>query len=637
MLFFRKLSENLYESKIIAYLCSKEKSKNMKIIQRLWSPVLLLAALVATAYFLLTYESEYLWKLQELNLFLDTPLFLKQQMVTSGWLLTWLGTYFTEFFYHPWIGVLLLCLWWALLMLVTARAFRIPMKWGVLLLIPVAALLVSDVDLGYWIYYLKLRGHFFAGTIGTTLAVASVWLYRLLPSKYYLRPAYMVVSTAVLYPLIGFYGLLATLLMVVLTWRLEGMALSARVVATVVGLLSMAFWPLFYYNYVFCQTNLQNIWWTGLPLFVMDEEYPVYYAPYYILGLSLVLMAAFYRYQAPALLKRPVMWAGCQVVLVAAVVWCVQHYWYRDFNFHKELRMLQCVEQLDWQGVLNEAAYTEDEPTRAIVMMKNLALFRLGRQGDEMYHYKTGAKASTASIPVSMTQVFGRPVYYHYGLLNYCYRWCLEDGVEFGWRAEYLKYLTRCALVNGEYRVARKYIDQLKHTRYHREWTAHYEKFLDNDKAVQADAEFQPILRLMKCPDMLGSDNGLAEKFLMTQFVTVGSDDKLYQEQALIAALWMKDIQTFWPRFFQYAQSHTGEHMPIHFQEAAYLYGNLEHQVDISHMPFDQEVIKTYNDFMAFAQQCQGMSEEQMKTAFYPRFGHTFYYEYFLIRNQKLY
>ena len=251
----------------------------MKEKLRLLSPALLLAALVATAYFLLKYESEYLWKVQELNLFLDTPLFLKQQMVTSGWLLTWLGTYFTEFFYYPWVGVLILCLWWVLLMLVIGRTFRVSLKWCVVLLIPVAALLVSDVDLGYWVYYMKLRGHFFAATIGTTLAVAAVWLYRLMSSKFYLRPVYMVVSTAVLYPLIGFYGLLATLLMAILTWRLKGMTLGARIIATVVALLSIVFWPLFYYNYVFYQTSLGNIWWTGLPLFVIDQEFSAYYIP----------------------------------------------------------------------------------------------------------------------------------------------------------------------------------------------------------------------------------------------------------------------------------------------------------------------------------------------------------------------
>ena len=609
----------------------------MKEKLSLLSPALLLAALLATAYCLLSYESEYLWKVQELNLFLDTPLFLKQQMVSSGGLLTWLGCYFTDFFYQPWLGVTLFCVWLALMMLVIGRAFRVPMKWAVVLLIPAAAILLTDVDLGYWIYYLKLRGHFFVAVIGTTVAVASVWLFRLMPARFYLRAVYMVISTGVLYPLIGFYGLMATLLMGVLTWRLADMKTTERVVTTVVGLVSIAFWPLMYYNYVYPETSLTNIWWTALPLYIIDKEYAAYYLPYYILVGSLVLMAALYRWQGMRLLKRPVLWGAAQLIVAAGVVYGVSQFWYRDYNFHKELRMQRFVEECDWQGVLGEAAYVEDEPTRAIVMMKNLALFRLGRQGDEMYHYKTGAKASDTPIPLHMVQVVGRSIYYNYGMINYCYRWCLEDGVEFGWRVEYLKYLTRCALVNGEDRVARKYIELLKHTRYHAEWAEKYERFLGHSKELRAEKEFDQIFHLMQSDDILGSDNTLVEKFLMTQFTVTKSDDKLYREQALLAALWMKDIQTFWPRFFDYATSHPGEHMPIHYQEAAYLYGHLEKGVDISRMPFDEGVKKTYDDFMAYAQQCAGMSEERMRDLFYPRFGHTFYYEYFLIRNQKLY
>ena len=46
---------------------------------------------------------------------------------------------------------------------------------------------------------------------------------------------------------------------------------------------------------------------------------------------------------------------------------------------------------------------------------------------------------------------------------------------------------------------------------------------------------------------------------------------------------------------------------------------------------------KTVENFMKLAQSCAGMTEAQMRPVFYPRFGHTFYYDYFLIRNQKLY
>ena len=600
------------------------------------SPTLVAAALVAVAYCLLKNESDYLWKAQELNLFLDTPLYLKELAVKSGWLLSWLGSYFTEFFYRPWLGVAMLVGWWLLLIVAMGRTFRVPMKWAVVLLIPVAALLVTDVDLGYWLYYLKLRGHFFVATIGTTLAVAAVWLFRLLPSRWLLRPAFMIVSTALLYPLAGFYGLLATLLMGVLAWRLDDMRLKDRLVTTAVALLCIGIVPLAFYNYVFCETSMENIYRTALPQFELDKEYPAYYLPYAVLVLSLIVMAALYGSHCETAVKKPLVWLTCQVAVAALLVCGVNYGWYRDYNFHKELTMQHLMDQLDWEGVRQEAASLDDEPTRAIIMMKNLALFRLGRQGDTMYHYKTGAKACDAPFPVSMVEVVGIAIYFHYGQYNFGYRWCMEDGVEYGWRVHNLKYFTRCMLVSGESRIAKKYLALLKHTRYYREWAERYERLLD-PKALKASSEFAPILHLTKSADQLISDNTLVEKFLMYQFTSNASTDTLYHEQAVYSALWTKDIATFWQCFFHYAQSHIGKPMPIHFQEAAYLYGQLENNVDISKMPFDKSVVQTYHEFMQTAQQYRNLSEEQMGQLMYPRFGHTFYYEYYFIRNQKLY
>ena len=142
--------------------------------------------------------------------------FFWQQMVVPAGMLTWLGTFFTQFFYIPWLGTVMLCAWWALFVWVSARAFRIPWKWLTVLLIPVALLLISDVFLGYWLYYIKLRGYFFVATIGMTAAVSMVWLYRLITSKYSLRTVFIVLATVCAYPLLGVYGLLATVLMAVI-------------------------------------------------------------------------------------------------------------------------------------------------------------------------------------------------------------------------------------------------------------------------------------------------------------------------------------------------------------------------------------------------------------------------------------
>ena len=647
----------------------------MKDKLKLLSPALVVVALLVTASCLLIYDRDVLWKVQELNLFLDTPLYLKQQMVTSGWLLTWLGSFFTDFFYYPWLGVLLLTLWWAVLLLVIWRTFRIPVKWTTILLIPLAAIIIMNVDLGYWVYYLKLRGHFFVAAIGTTFAVAAVWLFRRLASYFIpftsyllLLTSYLFISTAVLYPLMGFYGLLATALMGVMLWRLKGLTVNRRIVGTVVAVVSIAFWPLFYYNYVFCQTGIQHIWWTALPLFVVDTELPNYYIPYYVLVVSLVFMALMYgrwgrektedgrgmmeegrgQKGGGKRKKGEGRWKKLQasgvvsclcihLVIVVAAGYSIHRFWFKDHNFHKEFRMQKCLEELDWEGVLAQETGDEEEPTRAIVMMRNLALFRLGRQGDEMYHYKDGSKLCDSPVPVRMMQVAGYSMYYHYGLANYCHRWCMEQGVEFGFRVEYLKYLMRCALVNDEAQEARKYASILKHTRFHKAWAEKYERFIGDHERLKTAAEFGPICRLMTSDDVLGTDNMMAEKFMMERFLRSSSADKLYKEQSLLAALWYKDIQLFWPRFFDYGRSHADQKMPVHYQEAAYLFGHLEHEVDISRMPFDEQVKRDYAAFMDLANHATSESEDVMRPIFYTRFGHTFYYNYFFVRDLYMY
>ncbi len=597
-------------------------------------------ALIAIAAALLAYDSDFLYRVQELNLFLYTPLFFQQQMVVAGGFLTWMGTYFTQYFYYPWMGVALLSLWWLLLMWLVKRAFRIPAYASVALLAPVVLLLITDVDLGYWIFYLKLRGHFFVATIGTAAAVALVWLYRLIPSRWQLRNVYILIATAVAYPLLGYYGLMAAGLMALMAWRLGGGlrgGLLGKVVATVVALVAIVFIPLICYRYVYCQTPEGGIYSTALPVFCFLGEYPIYYLPYGLLTAVLAVFALAYGAWADTLRRRYAVVGNVLVLLIlVAAAWTG---WYKDKNFRREVIMTREVENLNWDGVLQtyQTLGDDEQPTRMMWMLKNLALFRLGTAGDNMYHYKNGSAECNAPFQVRLTQTGAKIIYYHYGKLNFCYRWCLEDGVEFGWRVDYLKYMLKCAILNGEYKVAKKYIDILKNTKYYKDYAEHYEPYLNNRALVNRDPEMKPILHFLKGPDALTSDNTLVELYLLNTFANETSNDPVYQEACLQAALQSKQIPVFWTQFSNYARLHPGQRMPIHYQEAAYLYGHLENNVDISHMPFDDEVKQNYDDFMAAAQQLQGMTEEQMKPLLYPRFGGTFYYEYFLIRGLKSY
>ena len=422
----------------------------------LYNIIIWTVGLAIIAFALLYYEKDFLWKVQEMNLFQHTSLFFKQQMVVPGGMLTYLGTFLTQFLYYPWLGILLLSGCWLLLMWLTKRSFHIPGKWALAMFVPVILLLLTIVDMGYWVYILKLRGHFFVATLGTLFVTASVWVFRSLPAKYHLRALFLLLTAVIGYPLAGIYGLAATLLMGIVSWHIESKGWSA--VYSLLAVIAVVAVPLLCYRQVYYEINQANIYWAKLPLYYLQQDYQQYYIPFYLLALFYVILALTYRNERNEEVTKPLRWFLAQAVLLVALVFGTFKGWYKDENFHRELAMQHCIEQSDWGGVIAEAAKQQDEPTRAIVMMKNLALGRLGRQGNEMYYFKNGAKPSDGPFTLRLMQVIGPMIYYQYGMTNFSARYSNEMGVEYEWRAEYLKNLARCALLNGEWKVARKYI-----------------------------------------------------------------------------------------------------------------------------------------------------------------------------------
>ena len=591
-----------------------------------------IAALATVAVVLVAYEGNLLWKLQEMNLFLCSTEFFKQQMLVAGGLLTWMGTFFTQFLYHPLVGVLMLCAWWMLLMWLTKSAFCIPRRWAVVALIPVALILLTIVDMGYWVYVLKLRGHVFVATLGTTAAVALLWAYRSLPGKL-LRPLFIVVASLIGYPLLGIYGLAATLLMGILSWRMEP---KGRAVAyTAVAVLMTIAVPLICYRYVYYQTNLANIYWAELPLYFITEDYHQYYIPFYLLLLFYVVMAVIYRpwsqetQGAGGLLRR--YWA--QATLLVVTVAGVAFFWFKDENFHHELAMEHSIDRLDWESVLEEARTQSDEPTRAIVMMRNLALARQGRQGSEMFLYLNGSKRYNFPFSMRLMQVIGPLIYYHYAVLNYSIRLSTEMGVEYGWRKEYYKNLVRCALITGEHQVARKYIGILKQSLFTGEFTAWAENLLKHPDQIAHDEETGFVTHMRHQGNVIGSDQGYVERFLMNQLsLNPYTGDPIFQEQALLATFWTKNVASFWERFYAYIRLHPTDPMPRYYQEAAYLYGRQENRQNLDRLPFDQMVKDNYERFMKIAPRYEGTDFDEARDALYPLFGQTYYYEFFLMR-----
>ena len=628
-------------------------------------------SVVIIACLLLFLEPDFLWKMQEQNLFLSTGEFFKEQMVVPGGLLTWLGTFFTQFLYHPWLGVTLLVAWWALLVWLIGRTFRLNgacksaqtgnVWWNLLTVIPVLFILVTIVDMGYWVYILKLRGHFFLTTIGATVVTALLWAFRCINEKCHTAKAsrishlsplvsnllFLICTAAIGYPLFGIYGLAATLLMSIWIWRLEpkwGRALTV----SVVGVLGIIVVPFICYRHVFYQINQDNLYFAALPLYFIQEEYHTYYIPFYLLLLFFVGMALCFPQMRN---EKPEMRKGLRgvhaakhfssiislLLLICAIVYTAI-YWYRDENFYHELAMEHCIERLDWEGVLREASLQEDEPTRAIVVMRNIALARLGRQGNEMYRYKNGSKRYNAPFDMRMMLVNGPLTYYHYGMVNGCYRLSMEMGVEYDWRAEYLKNMARCAVLNGEWQLARKYIGLLRHTFFFEDWADRLSLLLEKPDDIAQSPEMGFITHMMHYDSKLTSDQGYVEEFIMKRLsASTYTDDPIFQEQALLASLYTRDAKMFWRHLSDYVKLHPDGKLPIHVQEAAIHFGAIEDRPNLDTWPIDDKVKENFRLFREITPRYNNMEVEPIRKALGPQFGHTYYYDYYLMDNLPQY
>lgn len=640
------------------------------------APIVWLTALAVIAGLLLGYEYHTLWKIQEQSLFLDTPLFFQQQIVVPGGLLTYIGCFLTQLLYYPVLGVAVLCLLWGLLMWMTQRTFMVSQQWAPLLVVPVALLLAANVEMGYWIYTIKLKGWYFDATIGLMVIVALMWAFRRLSAHRIWRRVLLVATPIVCYPLFGTYALAATVLMGLWCWRLDKDHWQA-LTDCVLALLVVAAVPLLYYQYIYYQTNMVNLWWTALPIFKILESYPHYYVPYALLGLCLVILtvgkwqaaikpeqndnragAAEYKtlwvFQAnkdgantsakePTLKKVRVKkkdvkhrnhkgwWQNAVVIgVLAATVFGVHKAWMKDENFHREVTMMHYAEQTRWEEMLEEAAKQQDVPTRAIVMMRNLALSRLGRQGSEMCQYVNGSKEPDSPFTPPASMIVGDLIYYNYGMMNDCHHMCIEGGVEFGWRVQHLKYLARCGLMTGETNAMYKHTEILKHTLFHGQWAKHLEELQQQPELRKNDRETGPVTHMLHYPDAVGADNVRAEVYLMSHLAAMDSDDPYFQEQCLLATLWTKNSSQFWPRFAKYLRQHPGEPIPRYYLEAAYLYtimeGNAPFEVQV-----DESTKRTFDEFARTLEQYDGRDIEEAREALYPLYGKTYFFEHYLM------
>ena len=565
-----------------------------------------IAALAALACGLLLCESHFLWKAQELNLFLDTPLFFKQQMVVPGGMLTYLGTFLTQLLYYPWLGILLLSGCWLLLMWLTKRAFHIPGKWALAMFVPVILLLLTIVDMGYWVYISQIRGYWFSQSVGYLVMLLLLWAARSTPRKWHLL---WYVLGFCIYPILGWFALLFMLCLVFaekLTWR------------ELIGIVLLVFTASIWHTQFYSNQNFSDVMLAGLPRFATridsTERLTI---PFWVLG-GVSLLFALFRRLADLSFGRLVVPVVC---VVAGIIFTCS-FMFRDQNYIDEMRMVRHASSNNWKEVLSIVEENK-KPTCTMVFLKNIALMNEGGQFDRSF--KSGNISfpitNPESLHVTLLEIASPLVYYNYGMMNEAIRLSFELATHCGFSPFYLKVLSRCALAKGEEKVEERYTTILHHHPFYRNW-----------QPAPVTAKVNELQRSF--PDELSGVENSDSYIVNNISLWYEADSKAASEQALFYAMLSCDSQRFWPSLRKFLKMHDGENFPIHAQEAYILFMDKAPEEKRVMIPVEETVYKRYIKLLdVMAKQVKpGKTLGQVAEEMRGEWGDTYWFYYFFGR-----
>lgn len=592
----------------------------------LW-PLCLLAFSVLSLYLLGVELKPFLIETAALTPFYTTTSFIADMMSMPCGFVGYIASMMQSCFAMPWLGALLLTLLLVALAESMRRVFKVSAAWSGLCLVPSFMLILNYTEVGYMLWLVKTPALAFTMPLGMLISIgltATAMVFH----KLWIKLVLIVLYATVGYWLFGLFGSLACLFVVLPIIAEAIRTRQWKHLSIILGILLLALvLPRVMYGQGLFTMRVQDIYVAGLPDYIWnDAERYLYYPALVAIAFCLLLSTTLFTQ------KNIVCLIVSLIGLIVAAI-CLFNYTYRDSNFFDTLEQKQALEQGNYERVLDIARTAETPPTRIQVMLTREALWQAGQAGDKMFAYPDGDTPCNSPRQFQyMRLLCGRLFYYLEGKVNYAYRWCMEDMVEYGRRPDYLCYMTKCALVNGEWKLADKYLDALDHTLWYKDFATKYRTYVTDHSLVSKDKEMATIKPLLRYNDVLDGDGGMIELFILNSYAYSTGGSREIVERALMNSLIIKNLDNFWYRFMALLPGWNGQ-IPVHFQEAALMVAQLQGGVDTSKLPIDNAIRERFAQLV----EKSGQNGDNASNAYLlkPEFGDTYWYYYFFVEGLK--
>ncbi len=143
---------------------------------------------------------------------------------------------------------------------------------------------------------------------------------------------------------------------------------------------------------------------------------------------------------------------------------------FSDETFLATLAMGRQLESQRWEKML-EIASRCDRPSFSMISLRNLALFELSEAADNMFMWPQTSIAAETTEVAFIRKGYSAQILYRYGMVNHAQRATMNRIVSgFYPTPESLKMLANVAIVQQNVPLARRCLDMLRKTLFHRHW-----------------------------------------------------------------------------------------------------------------------------------------------------------------------
>lgn len=569
-----------------------------------------LLAFILFVVYILFINQEVLYTAHDRSEFIYGAPFFHTLMSKPFGLVQYVGAWLTQFFYHPILGAGMLVAIWALIFYVGTKAFQLQRSASALMLLPIACLLTSIVDLGYWIYIFSVRGYWFSQSLGYLAMLSLLWAARSTPRR---SSSARLLQTGrkkwhlvwyllafCIYPVLGWFALLFMLCLMLTakpSWR------------EILGIVLLVFTAGIWHVLLYSNQNFNDVMLAGMPRFITPIDSSTHLStPFWVLGVVSVLIPLSRKYLARRIVP---------VLCTAAGVIFTLSFMFHDRNYIDEMRMVRYAEADNWKEVINVAA-NNPEPTRTMVMLKNVALmneggllersFKLGNNCTDIYN--------PDSLHVSFLNIAAPLVFYNYGKMNYAIRLCYENAVATGFSPFYMKLLARSARATEEEKLVERFTFLLHQHPFYGNW----QPAVITEKVSELHQSF--------ADEISGVDNN-CEGYIIDNFsLSSTNNHKIVSEQALFYSMIRCDSHRFWASLRNYVELHPDAHFPLHAQEAYIMYLDKAPEEKRMMLPVEQSVYDRYKQFWAALEGHvkQGLKPEEISSKMCGQWKETYWY-----------